>query len=53
LVALNMSDDPASLPGLDGRIDIGTERARDGTAFAGSLDLGPWEGLVARLTTGH
>jgi alpha-glucosidase len=53
LVALNMSDEPASLPGLDGRIEIGTERARDETAFAGSLDLGPWEGLVARLTTGR
>jgi alpha-glucosidase len=46
-VALNLSDDPVVVPGLTGRVAIGTDRARDGEALSGSVALGPWEGVVA------
>ena len=46
-VALNLSDAPVEVPGLRGRIEIGTDRARDGEAIDGAVALGPWEGVVA------
>jgi alpha-glucosidase len=46
-VALNLSDDPVTVPGIGGRVAIGTDRARDGEALEGSVALGPWEGVVA------
>ena len=46
-VALNLSDAGVVVPGLTGRVEIGTDRARDGEALEGSVALGPWEGVVA------
>ena len=46
-VALNLSDAGVVVPGLAGRVEIGTDRARDGEALEGSVALGPWEGVVA------
>ncbi len=45
-VALNLSDDPAVVEGLDGRVRVGTRRERDGEQVSGSLRLEPWEGVV-------
>jgi len=46
-VALNLSDAGVVVPGLSGRVEIGTDRARDGEALEGAVALGPWEGVVA------
>ena len=46
-VALNLSDSGVVVPGLAGRVELGTDRARDGEALEGSVALGPWEGVVA------
>ncbi len=46
-VALNLSAARVVVPGLTGRVEIGTDRARDGEALEGSVALGPWEGVVA------
>ena len=46
-VALNLSDAASSCRALAGRVEIGTDRARDGEALEGSVALGPWEGVVA------
>jgi len=46
-VALNLSDAGVVVPGLSGRVEIGTDRARDGEALEGSVALGPWEGVIA------
>jgi len=46
-VALNLSDAGVVVPGLTGRVEIGTDRARDGDALEGAVALGPWEGIVA------
>jgi len=46
MVALNLSGDPVTVPGVGGRIEIGTDRARDGEAPDGRVALGPWEGVV-------
>jgi alpha-glucosidase len=46
LVALNMSDIDATLPGIHGVVSIGTDRRRDGEHVAGELRLEPWEGIV-------
>jgi alpha-glucosidase len=45
-VAVNLSDDEVVIGGLDGRVLIATDRARDGEAVAGELRLRPWEGAV-------
>jgi alpha-glucosidase len=47
-VALNLGDAPACLPGVDGRVLLGTDRERDGAAVRGLLELRPWEGVVVR-----
>jgi alpha-glucosidase len=44
-VALNLSDAPVTLDGLDGTLLIATDRARVG----GALDLAPWSGAVVAL----
>jgi alpha-glucosidase len=49
-VALNLSGHPVTLPDLDGRVVVGTDRARDGHGAGGALELAPWEGVV--LETG-
>jgi alpha-glucosidase len=46
-VALNLSEDPVTVPGVSGRIEIATDRARDGEALTDGVALGPWEGVVA------
>ena len=48
-VALNLSDAPGVIEGLEGRIRIATRRKRDGEAVDGRLALGPWEGAVVEL----
>ena len=46
VVALNLSDDAVDVASPDGRIAIGSDRARDGEAVAGAVALGPWEAVV-------
>jgi alpha-glucosidase len=46
-VALNLSGEPVTVPGVSGRCEIATDRERDGEAFDGLVELGPWEGIVA------
>jgi alpha-glucosidase len=46
LVALNLSGAPVTVPGVHGRVEIATDRARDGEAVEGAVTLGPWEGVV-------
>jgi glycosidase len=48
LVAVNLSDEPSALDGVEGRVHLATRRARDGEAVTGLLELGPWEGVVVR-----
>jgi hypothetical protein len=48
-VALNLSDAPVAVEGLRGRVLIGTDRCRDGSAVDGAVELGPWEGVVLEL----
>ena len=45
-VAHNLSGAPVSVEGLAGRVEIATDRARDGEAVRDGLELGPWEGAV-------
>ena len=49
LVAVNLSDREAVLEGLEGRILVGTDRARDDERFGDGLGVGAWEGVVARV----
>jgi alpha-glucosidase len=46
--AVNFSDAPVQIAGVDGTVAIATERGRDGEDVAGALALGPWEGAVVR-----
>ena len=48
-VVVNYSDSDAALDDIDGRIRIGTDRTRDGEAFAGTLRIGAWEGFVVEI----
>jgi alpha-glucosidase len=47
LVAVNLSDEPSVLEGVEGRVRLGTGGEREGEAVAGRLELRPWEGIVA------
>ena len=47
-VALNFSDEPARLRGVEGQVAVATVRERDGQRVSGDLALGPWEGAVLR-----
>jgi alpha-glucosidase len=49
VVAINMSDDAATLALGTSTILVGTERSRDGEAVEGDLNLGPWEAAVLRV----
>ena len=51
VVALNLGDMPATVDGVTGTVRIGTRRARGGESVAGSVTLGPAEGVVVVLTT--
>ena len=46
VVALNLAAEPAVLDGISGKVVISTDRRRDGDDLDGSLELGPWQGLV-------
>jgi len=46
VVALNMSEAAVTLDGITGRILICTRRTRDGERVRGTLELGPWQGVV-------
>jgi alpha-glucosidase len=46
LVAVNLSDEPGAVEGVEGRIRLATAREREGDEVAGRLELGPWEGVV-------
>ncbi|MEY2420353.1 MAG: alpha-glucosidase [Acidimicrobiaceae bacterium] len=48
-VIVNCSDDHVAVDTLEGRVCIGTDRARDGETFGGSLHLRGWEALVAEI----
>jgi alpha-glucosidase len=52
-VIVNFSDDDLSVDDLDGRVLVGTDRARDGEAFTGSLQLRGWEGCIAEIGSIH
>jgi alpha-glucosidase len=45
-VALNLSDEPASLSGPSGVVRIGTARGREGERVEGTAALAPWEGMI-------
>jgi hypothetical protein len=50
LVACNLSDDPATVPDVDGEIRISTIRARDGEIVSDELQLDAWEAAVVWRT---
>jgi alpha-glucosidase len=48
VVAVNLGGEPAEITGVAGELALATRRARDGETVAGSLVLGPAEGVVVR-----
>jgi alpha-glucosidase len=46
VVALNLSDAPQVMEGVDGTVTLATDRAREGTAATGTVTLAPWSGVV-------
>jgi hypothetical protein len=46
VVAVNLSDRPTALRGVEGTIRIDTERGREGERVSGRLQLHPWQGVV-------
>jgi hypothetical protein len=48
----NLSDDPAILDGVEGRILVSSDRGRDGEDVVGRLRLSPWEAVVTATGTG-
>jgi alpha-glucosidase len=46
LVVLNLSDHRAAIDDVLGTIRICTDRSRDLTVVGGSVEVGPWEGLI-------
>jgi alpha-glucosidase len=48
-VAVNLSDAPAPVDGVEGAVLIGTDRARDGEPVPGTLTLAPWTGAIIGL----
>jgi alpha-glucosidase len=51
VVALNMTDAPATVEGVDGTVRIATDRARDGERVDARLELAAWSGAL--LERGH
>jgi len=49
LVAVNLSDGEASVPGVVGTLRISTDRSRDFERINGSLALAPWQAAIAWL----
>jgi len=52
LVVANLSDDPATLDGVEGRILVSSDRGRDGEGIGGRLRLSPWAAAVTATGTG-
>jgi hypothetical protein len=52
LIVANLSDDPAILDGVEGRILVSSDRGRDGEDVVGLLRLSPWEAVVTATGTG-
>jgi alpha-glucosidase len=48
VVAVNLTDAPATVEGVTGTVRIGTDRSRDGRAVDGRLDLGPREAVIVQ-----
>jgi alpha-glucosidase len=46
VVVVNLGDADHTLPGISGRVLLGTDRARAGETIAGSVPMRAWEGLV-------
>jgi alpha-glucosidase len=46
VIALNLSDRPASFDRVSGTVTISTDRSRDGDELDGGIDLEPWQGAV-------
>jgi alpha-glucosidase len=46
VVAVNLTDDRATLEGVKGRVAISTGRDRDGETLGDGLELAPWEGVA-------
>ena len=46
VVALNLGDGPAAMPGVSGRVRAATRRGREGEAVDGRLELAAWEAVV-------
>ncbi len=51
LVVLNLGPDPVTVPGVAGRVVIGTRRDRDGESVTGQLTLAAGEGAVLASET--
>jgi alpha-glucosidase len=51
VVALNLSDAPASFEGVAGRVELATDGALEGSAVEGALTVGPWGGAIV-VTSG-
>lgn len=51
LVVVNCSERDVTLDDVQGLVRIGTDRARDGETFRGTLRLLGWEGVVAALVS--
>ena len=49
LVAVNLSERPATVPDVTGTVRIGTDRSREGAPVTGGLPLAPWEAVVVTL----
>ena len=45
-IALNLSDERASVPAIRGTVVISTTRSRDGDRVDGEITLDPWEGAI-------
>lgn len=43
---LNLSAEEATVDGIEGAVALATERGREGEEVAGSVRLGPWEGVI-------
>ncbi len=51
LVVVNCTERDVTLDDVQGRVHIGTDRARDGESLRGPLRLLGWEGVVAELVS--
>ena len=46
LVALNLSDDDATVDDVDGRVLMATDPTRNGESVEGALALDPWSAVI-------